>query len=174
MNSGRLVQLNVSRGGVPKHAVPAARVFFDRLEGDDWNDKRFHGRPGQAVCLYALELIEELNREGFPLFPGALGENFTTSGLDYRKIQPGQLYRVGEDVILRITKVRTPCRTIAVYGSGILRALYDADVKAGKTDSPRWGRSGFYAAVVAEGTVRPGDPLFLLPDREGARSHFQA
>ena len=68
---------------MPKYAVPEGRVTLTRVAGDDWNDKKFHGLPGQAICLYSLELIAELTREGFPIFPGALGENFTTEGLEY-------------------------------------------------------------------------------------------
>jgi MOSC domain-containing protein YiiM len=158
---GRVVQVNVSQGGVPKTPVPFARVRFDRLEGDDWNDKKHHGLPGQAVCLFALEQIEELTAEGFPLFPGALGENFTTAGLRYRDLRPGQVFRVGPEVEIRITKVRQPCRTIQVYGDKIMKAMYDARVRAGQTDSPLWGRSGFYAEVLQEGTVRAGDPIIL-------------
>jgi MOSC domain-containing protein YiiM len=162
IETARIVQVNISRGGVPKGAVPAAHVLYRGLEGDDWNDKKHHGLPGQAVCLFSVELIEELRHEGFSLYPGALGENFTTWGLEYRLIRLGQVYRVGRDVAIRITKVRTPCRTITVYGEGIIRATYDAEVKAGNINSPKWGRSGYYAEVLKGGTVRPGDPIVLL------------
>lgn len=163
MNSGgRLIQINVSPGGVPKLPVAQARVTFDRVAGDNWNDTQHHGLPGQAVLLFSLEVIADLVAEGYPLFPGALGENFTTEGIDYRRIRLGDRLRVGSDVEIRITKVRRPCRTIAVYGSGILRATFDPEVKGGNTSSPRWGRSGFYAEVLKEGLVRPGDAIFLL------------
>ncbi len=160
---GRLIQINVSPGGVPKYPVGEARVSFNRVEGDSWNDREHHGLPGQAVCLFSVELIGQLVAEGYPLFPGALGENFTTEGIDYRRIQLGDQYRIGSDVEIRITKARRPCRTIAVYGSSLLRAMFDAEVKAGNTSSPRWGRSGFYAEVLKEGSVRPGDPIEPLP-----------
>jgi len=157
-----LIQVNISQGGVPKYSVPEGRVTLTRVEGDDWNDKKFHGLPGQAICLYSLELIAELTREGFPIFPGALGENFTTEGLEYHSVRIGQTWRVGNEVVIRITKVRGPCRTITVYGEGILRAIYDSEVKRGNVHSPKWGRSGYYAEVLREGTVRPGDPITIL------------
>jgi len=157
-----IVHVNVSGGGVPKYPVPAAHAYPSGLEGDAWNDKKHHGLPGQAVCLFSTELIEELRQEGFPLFPGALGENLTTRGLEYRQIRLGQIYQIGKEVKIRITKIRTPCRTIAVYGEGILRATYDSEVKGGNVNSPKWGRSGYYAEVIQEGTVRPGDPIILL------------
>jgi MOSC domain-containing protein YiiM len=158
----RIVQINTSAGGVPKKPVAEARVTFSRVTGDDWNDKKHHGLPGQALCLFSMELIEELKAEGFPLFPGAIGENFTTEGLDFRLLRPGELFRVGEHVEIRITKIRVPCRTITVYGEGIMRATYDQRVREGDTGSPLWGRSGFYAEVLREGVVRPGDKLAFI------------
>jgi MOSC domain-containing protein YiiM len=164
MSAGaRVIQVNVSTGGVPKLPVPEAYVHADRVHGDDWNDRKHHGLPGQAVCLFSVELIEELKGEGFSLFPGAMGENLTTEGLDYRQVRLGQAFRVGPELEIRITKVRQPCRTIAVYGEGIQKATFDAEVKAGETASPKWGRSGFYAEVLKEGTVRPGDPIIEIP-----------
>ncbi len=161
MTSPRIVQINVSSGGIPKKPVPVGRVTFSRIAGDDWNDKKHHGARDQAVLLISLEKLEELKREGFPLYPGALGENFTTSGLDFGGVRIGQVYRAGETALIRISRVRIPCRTIAVYGQGILRATFDEAVRAGDSQSPRWGRSGFYAEVLREGTVLPGDPLIL-------------
>lgn len=166
----RLLQLNISSGGIPKRPVSSARLTFSRVEGDSWNDTQRHGHPDQAVCLFSIELIEELKAEGYPLFPGALGENFTTQGVDYRQIRQGDIFRVGKEATIRITKVRVPCRTIAVYGEGILRATYDADVKAGNILSPKWGRSGFYAEVLQEGVVSVHDPL-IMEIRQPMRQH---
>jgi MOSC domain-containing protein YiiM len=157
-----LLQVNISQGGVPKHSVLEGRVTLSCIEGDDWNDKKFHGLPGQAVCLYSVELVEQLRNEGFPIFPGALGENFTTKGIDYSFVRIGETWRVGKEAVIRITKVRGPCRTIAVYGEGILRAIYDIEVKRGNVHSPKWGRSGYYAEVLREGIVRRGDSITIL------------
>jgi MOSC domain-containing protein YiiM len=160
--TGTVLQVNVSLGGVPKRPIPVGHVTFERVVGDDWSDKKHHGLPGQAICLFSVELIDELKAEGYPLFPGAMGENFTTVGLDYRAIRLGDRFRVGDTVEIRITKIRHPCRTIMVYGEGILRATFDASVRAGDTTSPRWGRSGYYAEVLKEGDVLPGAPMMLL------------
>ena len=160
----RILQINVSQGGVPKRPIPEGEISFERVRGDDWNDKKHHGVSGQALCLYGVELIRELRHEGYPLFPGALGENLTTEYLDYRNVRIGQIYAVGREVLIRITKVRVPCRTIAVYGQGIIKALYDAEVKKGNIHTPKWGRSGFYAEVLQVGTVYPGDPMVLQSD----------
>ena len=157
-----VVQINISPGGIPKNPVPVGHVVFGKVEGDNWSDRRYHGWPDQALCLFSVELIEALKAEGFPLFPGALGENLTTKGLDFHKVRIGEVYRVGNDVEIRITKIRVPCRTITVYGEGIMRATYDPEVKAGNVLTPKWGRSGFYAEVLKEGTIRPGDSIELM------------
>ncbi len=154
-----LLQVNVSAGGVPKRPIERGRVTLSRIEGDDWNDRKHHGLPGQAVLLFSSELLEELRHEGYPVFPGALGENLTTRALDYRALRPGDVLSIGPHVEIRITKVRVPCRTLAVYGEEILRTLYDDQVRSGDVTSPKWGRSGFYAEVLKEGWVRPGDPI---------------
>ena len=59
----------------------------------------------------ALEAIEELKALGYPLYPGALGENLTTEGLDRTSIRVGQHYRAG-DAILEITKLRQPAHDL--------------------------------------------------------------
>jgi MOSC domain-containing protein YiiM len=159
----RILQINVSSGGVPKRPIPRGEITHQRLRGDDWNDKKHHGISGQAICLYGVELIAELRDEGYPLFPGALGENLTTQYLDYRTVRLGQIFSVGKEAVIRITKVRVPCRTITVYGDGIIKALYDVEVKRGNVQTPKWGRSGFYAEVLRVGTVCPGDPMILQP-----------
>ena len=108
-----------------------------------------------------MEGIDALKSQGFPLFPGALGENLTTRGLDLRELRIGQRFRVGEAEI-ELTHIRTPCATLDVYGSGIQAAIYDARVQAGDPASRRWGLSGFYASVVQPGTVRGRDTIARL------------
>ena len=66
-------QLTVSQGGVPKLPVPRAVLHPLGLAGDAVANKRVHGGPERAVCLYALERIEGLQAEGHDIFPGALG-----------------------------------------------------------------------------------------------------
>ena len=120
-----------------------------------------HGGPKQALLWICEEAIEELKTLGYPLFAGALGENLTTRGVDRRSLRIGQRWRAG-GVVLELTKVREPCRTIQVYGPDIGRAVYDQSVMFGDWSSPRWGLSGFYASVVQPGPIREGDSLALL------------
>lgn len=161
MKKATVLHVNVSRGGIPKLPIARAEVTANGLAGDAHDHPKIHGGPRQAVLLITSEGIEELRAAGYPLFPGALGENLTTEGLDRRRVRVGQRYRIG-DVLIEVTKVRRPCEALLVYGDTIQTAVFDADVKAGDASSPRWGLSGFYCSVAQAGTIRPGDPITLL------------
>jgi MOSC domain-containing protein YiiM len=158
--TGTVVQVAVSTGGVPKLAIPIAELTDAGIVGDAWRYP-FHGGSRQAVLLMTGEGIDELVARGFRVFPGAMGENVTTRGLDRRALRIGQCWRVG-DAEIALTRVRVPCATLDVYGAGIQAAMYDARVVAGDGRSARWGLSGFYASVVRSGTIRPGDTIALV------------
>lgn len=153
-----VLQINISPGGIPKRPIDRATVRKLGLEGDSVRNTKYHGGPLQALLLIMSESLDEMKALGFPVFPGALGENLTTLGLDRRELRVGQQYRIGE-VILELTKVRVPCSTLNPYGPGIQKAIYDEKVKAGDPSSPKWGLSGFYTSVVQEGTILPGDSI---------------
>lgn len=159
--TGTIVQINLSPGGLPKRPVPEAMLTAERLRGDSWAHPQFHGGPNKAVLLVTSEAIHELKAQGFPVYAGALGENLTTQGLDRRQMRPGQRYRAGETII-ELTKLRTPCANLDVYGPAIKLAIYDAQVKAGEASSPRWGLGGFYARVLQPGVIRAHDIIVLL------------
>jgi MOSC domain-containing protein YiiM len=158
-----IVQVNVSNGGVPKRAIAQGRVTAEGVVGDRHAHPHIHGGPTKAVLLITSEGIEELKCEGYDVYPGALGENFTTQGLDRKQVRIGQRYRVGSAVI-EITKMRQPCDQLSGYGTGIQRAVYDERVRDGDATSPLWGLAGFYAAVVKPGVVEPGDAVIALEE----------
>ena len=154
--TGQIVQINISRGGIPKRPVPEAIITPLGLEGDSWNHPEIHGGPRQSVLLIAAESIDDLIARGYPLYYGALGENLTTRGLDRTQLRFGQRLRAGA-ALLELTKMRVPCATIDIYGPTIKQEIYDKRVKAGDYASPRWGLSGFYASVIEPGLVRVND-----------------
>jgi MOSC domain-containing protein YiiM len=152
---GRIVQINVSRGGVPKTAVLAARVTTDGLEGDA---HRFthHGGPERAVCLYPIESIRRLQAEGHAISPGSIGENITVEGLDWSMVAPGRHLLLGGQVLLQVTRYTTPCRTI----KDVFRNAEFSRVS--QKDHPGWSR--VYARVLVAGTIRPDDSVRLLDE----------
>ncbi len=157
---GTVLQVNVSRGGVPKRPLLQGYLTPAGVDGDAFAHPAIHGGPRQAVLLIASEVVDELRLAGWPVSYGALGENLTTAGLSPAAWRAGQRYRAGE-ALLELTTPREPCATLNVYGRGIQRCLFDRAVKQGRHESPLWGRGGFYAAVVQPGWVRPGDAIEL-------------
>jgi MOSC domain-containing protein YiiM len=158
--TGTVCQVNVSPGGLPKFAIPSVEVTELGLAGDAHRFP-YHGGRRKAILLITLEGIDELLAQGFPLFPGALGENFTTRGLDRGALRVGQHLQAGGAEI-ELTQIRAPCATLDVYGPGSQAAIYDARVQAGNAESPRWGLSGFYSSVVRQGIVHAGDAISLV------------
>jgi MOSC domain-containing protein YiiM len=159
---GTIVQVNVSRGGIPKLAIPEGHASVQGIAGDMCAHPQFHGGPNQAILVITAESIEDLKEQGFPLFYGALGENLTVKGVDHRQFRIGQRWRAGQSW-LEFTKIRRPCSQLDVYGDGtIQKAVFDEQVKAGDTSSPRWAKAGMYAAVITPGTIRTGDPFVLV------------
>jgi MOSC domain-containing protein YiiM len=153
MNPGRVIQINASAGGVPKTPLLSAEVNRLGIVGDG-HRYRLHGGPEKAILLLAAEVIDQLRAEGFPVFYGALGENFTTRGLDHRRWLPGQTLRAAE-LILKLTTPREPCKTLDPFGRGIQKRIYNRQVKALNPAAERWGESGFYAAVLRGGSIAP-------------------
>jgi len=153
--SGRIVQISVSPGGVPKTAVPAARVGELGLEGDAHRDREHHGGPERAVCLYAIELIRTLRAEGHAVVPGALGENVTVEGVDWVAVVPGARLALGDEVLLEVTRYTSPC-------TGITAAFRDgAYARVSQKRHPGWSR--VYTRVLTPGAIRLGDAVRLLP-----------
>ena len=150
---GRVVQINISPGGVPKLPV-AARVTPDGLEGDGHRDLEHHGGPERALCLFSLEQIRALQAEGHAVTPGAIGENLTLEGVDWERVQPGAVLELGEEVRIEITRYTSPCFNIEPSFAG-------GDVaRVSQKRHPGWSR--VYAKVLQPGPIRQGDPVRLL------------
>ncbi len=151
---GRIVQLSRSGGGVPKLPVPEAHVTRLGLEGDVQRNRRFHGGPRRALCLYALERIEQLQEEGHPIQPGSTGENVTLQGLDWAMLKPGDRLMLGDEVELQITSYVAPCKNIGEsFRDGaftrISQKLHPGDAR-------------LYARVLREGHVAAGQQVQVL------------
>jgi MOSC domain-containing protein YiiM len=155
MSSGRIVQINTSPGGVPKLPVESAEVTAEGLAGDAHHDRKHHGGPKAAVCLFALEVIDRLRAEGHPIAPGTTGENLTIAGLDWPAVTPGSRLVFGGGVELEIASYTTPCSTIRA-------SFTDARIKRIKQELHP-GESRVYARVLKPGTLRQGESVALRP-----------
>ncbi len=152
-------QISISPGGVPKLPVTEAQVTELGLVGDDHLDKRHHGGPDRALCLFSLEVIDGMRSEGHDMAPGHAGENLTVSGIDWSTVVPGNRYRVGDEVEIEITSYTAPCSTNKEW-------FVDGDFTR-MLQSRFPGESRVYARVLREGSVRTGDAFHELgpPER---------
>jgi MOSC domain-containing protein YiiM len=162
----KLVSVNVGRPrvlslegqtfstGIFKKPV-TARIMLRRtnLDGDRQADLSVHGGPNKAVYAYPSEHYgfwkEKLPAHDFAW--GALGENFTTTGMLETEVSAGDRYRVGSAVV-KVTTPRLPCYKLA--------AKFQPDDIIGDFISS--GFCGFYFAVVEEGEVGAGDEFHFL------------
>ena len=155
---GTLASINLSNGGVPKRRVNGAIVSRLGLQGDAQDDKKNHGGPERAVCVYSLDKIRALQAEGHPIEPGTAGENVTVEGINWDLIVPGVRIKVGGDVVLEVASFTTPCKTIrASFADGEF-------VRISQKLHPGWSR--VYTRVLSEGQIRSGDPIELIPATE--------
>lgn len=151
---GRIVQLSVSGGGVPKRAVRAAWVTRLGLDGDAHRDTEHHGGPDRAVCLLAREIIQTLVAEGHAVASGALGENVTIEGVEWGLVVPDAHLILGTHVLVQVTRYTSPCATIA--------PMFRDGAYARVSQKRHPGYSRVYARVLTEGEVRAGDAVRLV------------
>lgn len=153
--NGRVLSVNVSPGGLPKLPVERSWVGELGLEGDKHHDDTAHGGPFRAVCLFGIEAIERLQAEGHPVAAGSVGENLTTSGVDWSLLPGGTRVRVGERLLLELVEAAMPCET---QRHNFIRGEFKRmSIVLFPNDSR------MYARVAVEGEVRPGDPIEVMP-----------
>jgi MOSC domain-containing protein YiiM len=147
----RIFQLSVSGGGVPKLAVREAHCGVLGLAGDQHAHPKIHGGPDRAVCLYSLEVIRALQEQGHPIFPGSVGENVTITGLPWATLAAGARLRLGDEVVVELTRIAAPCKQI-------VESFRDRN--STRLAEPAVGR--WYARVLAEGLVRVGQLVAVV------------
>lgn len=151
LNIGRPAPLVMGERTVPSAIVktPVAEPLWLGLRGfadDEQADKRHHGSPDQAVCVYPGEHYARwAERLGRPLAPAAFGENVTAEGWLEADARPGDTLRLGE-ALVQVSGGRVPCDKLAA--------------RNGEPRFTEWvrqsGLTGFYLRVLEPGTVAPG------------------
>ncbi len=158
--TGTVASVNVSAGGVPKLPVERAYVSHNGMEGDRQADLRHHGGPLQTLCLFSLEVIEQLRAEGHPIDAGSAGENITLTGIDWNLMAGGVRLEIGDTLVAEVTVQATPCSK---------NARWFSDRKFGRIDHDEHpGSSRWYARVLEPGPVATGDGVTIEPT-QGSR-----
>lgn len=108
----------------------------------------------RQVHLIHAELFDELRAAGFDIAPGQIGENVTTQGLDLLSLPAGTRLRLGDAAAVELTGLRNPCVQLDRFRPGLMAAVLDRDAAGGLIR-----KAGVMAIVLADGPVRPGDPI---------------
>lgn len=135
------------------------------LHGDIQADRKNHGGEEKAVYAYSADDADwwalQLGRE---VRPGHFGENLRISGaeqddFDVDGAAAGEQWRIGERVVLEVTRPRIPCATFGRW-----------------LEQDRWvkrfleaGRPGTYLRVVTPGEIRAGDAVEVIAVGDGPR-----
>jgi MOSC domain-containing protein YiiM len=152
--TGTVRRVNASDGGVPKLSIGGADVLYAGLTVDTQANRKHHGRPFQALCLWSTEVIDELVEDGHPIGAGSAGENVTIEGLDWATLRPGALLRIGT-VLAEVSFPATPCAKQTAW-------FTDGDFKRIDHDrNPRLTR--WYAWVREPGRIEEGDAVVVRP-----------
>lgn len=162
---------SVSRS--PKHGFSKEPQLFVRLiagegvEGDAhrgvttqhlYLKRKDASLPNLAqVHLIAGELLEELASRGHTVRPGELGENVLTAGIDLLALPRGTKLMLGDQAMVEVTGLRTPCSQIDAFQPGLQQHMWGERDAEGK----RTRRAGVMSIVLVGGEVRPGDPIHI-------------
>ncbi len=117
----------------------------------------------RQVHLLHAELFDELVAQGHAVFPGDLGENLTTRGIDLLALATGTRLFVGEQAELEVTGLRNPCSQIDRFQPGLTAKVLDRDAQGGLVR-----KAGVMAVVRRGGVVRAGDPIEVQRPTEPA------
>ena len=126
--------------------TPVEEAFLSRDHGLDGDA---HAGPWhRQVSFLASESIDTARAQGLDVGFGDFAENIATVGIDWKSMPLGTRVRLGDSVLVEITQIGKECHTkCAIY------------YMAGDCIMPR---EGVFARVLAEGTIRCGDPIAIL------------
>lgn len=151
--------------GFSKTAVPVIQLIAgEGVQGDAHRGRTVQHRSRvkrtpeapnlRQVHLIQAELLNALSQQGFAVFPGALGENITTTGLDLLALPQGTRLKIGPEVIIEITGLRNPCAQLDQFQAGLMAAVLDRG-----PDGELIRKAGIMAIVVTGGAVSVGDAI---------------
>ena len=127
--------------------TPVAEAFLSKDHGVDGDA---HAGPWhRQVSFLAVESIATARDQGLTVGFGDFAENIATEGVDWKNLPIGTRVRLGREAEVEITQIGKECHNrCAIY------------YKAGDCIMPR---EGVFGRVIAEGSIRCGDPVEILP-----------
>ena len=148
--AGKLVGIYLgTQRGENKTPCDSAELVADHgVQGD------IHAgtHPQRNVSLFAQEVLQAIQSEGFNLTPGELSANLFTEGLPLDSLAPGTQIRIGASVI-EIVQQRKPCHSITRISNRLPKRLY--------------GQCGQLARIIQGGKIELGDKIEILSTTSG-------
>jgi len=176
INSGKVAPLfanqhpdhTVVTSGIKKNSISCtdqpSPVEINTLGviGDEQADLTVHGGIEKAIYVYPHEhypfwnaLLSREQKRPMDLQPGAMGENFTITGLLEENVYVGDTLQIG-DLEFVVTKLREPCFKFNA------RVGYKGAAKAMLQSA----YCGWYMRVVTPGTLFAGSQINHLPGKQ--------
>ncbi len=152
---GKVLSINISqeKGTVKKPVEKAKLIEQFGVEGDAHAGKD----DLRQISLLAWESIEKMQacpkvkRSDFKLKPGDFAENITTEGLILADLKIGDRIKIGQKVILEISKIGKECHTYC-----------EIFKKLGTCIMPK---EGIFGRVLKDGTINIKDKIEVMNDK---------
>ena len=176
INAGKVVPLFTNQH--PDHAVVMSGIKKSSISnmaqanpvdvntlgviGDEQADLTVHGGLEKAIYVYPQEhypfwnaLLSHELKTPFDLQPGAMGKNFTITGLLEADVFVGDTLQIG-DLEFVVTKLREPCFKFnaKIRYKGAAKAMLQS------------GYCGWYMRVITPGKLMAGSTINLLPGKQ--------
>ena len=137
--------------GTQKHRVEEAVFVEDWGIEKDAHAEKWH----RQVSLLSYDKIEDFKKRGAKITDGAFGENLVVEGFDFRNLPVGTVFQCN-DVILEMTQIgkqcHSHCEIYKIMGECIMP------------------KEGIFAKVIQGGTIRTGDELTIIGERNRFRT----
>ncbi len=147
---GKVLSVNISeKKGVIKTPVSQISLYEKGVKKDahagDWH---------RQVSLLAAESITRFEKVlGRNIVYGEFAENITTEGLTLYEMKPGDIIKIGKEVVLEVTQIGKKC-----HGDGC--AIFTA---VGKCVMPK---EGIFCKVLKNGNITAQDRIIYLPENK--------
>ncbi|MCC6545985.1 MOSC domain-containing protein [Candidatus Sumerlaeota bacterium] len=123
------------------------------IAGDMQVDKRRHGGPFKALCVYCTAYYCDWKNDlGLEMPIGSFGENIAIDDLRDEDACVGDVYAIGNTVKVRVTGPRGPCESLSIHWKRKGFQLIAKDTR----------KTGFYLSVMEPGRITAGDEFHLL------------
>ena len=144
---GKVISVNISeKKGVIKSPVEKIELIETGIKSD-----AHAGKWHRQVSLLADESITRFKDVlGRDIEYGEFAENITTKGLVLFEMKPGDIIKIGKEVVLELTQIGKKC-----HGDGC--AIFSA---VGKCVMPK---EGIFCKVISHGDIKANDEIIYLP-----------